>query len=85
MITVDDEDQLEWATRHGRVIYTYNVKDFQQHHYRYLTTGRSHTGMILAPQQRYSVGEQTRRLLRLIAILTAEDMRDRAEFLGSWG
>ncbi len=85
MIEADDDEQLEWATRHGRVIYTYNVKDFHQLHYRFLAAGRSHAGMILSPQRRYSVGEQMRRLVRLTASLIAEAMGDRAEFLGSWG
>jgi len=85
MIEADDDEQLESATRHGRVIYTYNVKDFHQLHYSFLAEGRSHAGMILSPQRRYSVGEQMRRLVRLSAVLTAEDMRDRAEFLSSWG
>ena len=31
-----------------------------------------------------SVGEQMRRLLRLIAARTAEDMRNRIEFLSNW-
>jgi hypothetical protein len=35
-------------------------------------------------QQRYSVGEQMRRLLRLIDTLTAEEMRNRIEFLSAW-
>ena len=35
-------------------------------------------------QQRYSVGEQMRRLLRLISSLTAEEMRNRIEFLSAW-
>jgi hypothetical protein len=40
--------------------------------------------MILAPQQRYSVGEQTRRLLRLLATKSAGNIRDAAEFLSAW-
>jgi len=39
-----------------------------------MRAGQSHAGIILAAQQRYSVGEQMRRLLRLINALTAEDM-----------
>ena len=39
---------------------------------------------ILAPQQRYAVGERIRRLLSLINARTAEEMRNRLEFLGDW-
>ena len=49
-----------------------------------MRAGESHAGIILAVQQRYSVGEQMRRLLRLIDTLTAEEMRNRIEFLSAW-
>jgi hypothetical protein len=40
---------------------------------------------LLARQQQYSVGEYRRRLLKLMAHLTAEDMQNRVEFLSAWG
>ena len=40
--------------------------------------------MILAPQQRFSVGEQLRRILRLRAIMTTVSMRNQVEFLSNW-
>ena len=36
--------------------------------------------MILAPQQRFSVGEQLRRILRLRAATTAASMRNQSSF-----
>ena len=42
------------------------------------------TGMILS-RQGLSVGEQMRRLLRLINQLASEEMRNRVEFLSAWG
>lgn len=39
--------------------------------------------MILAPQQRFSVGEQMRRILRLRSGETKSGMRNRVEFLGN--
>jgi hypothetical protein len=44
---------------------------------------REHAGLILTPQQRYPVGEQARRVLRLLAALSAEKMRNRLEFLAN--
>jgi hypothetical protein len=41
--------------------------------------------MILSQQQRYSVGEQLRRILRIREALSAADMRNRVEFLSNWG
>ncbi|SPE55454.1 conserved hypothetical protein [Verrucomicrobia bacterium] len=48
-------------------------------------TIRLYSGIIMALQQRYSVGEQMRRLLRLRNSLTAEEMVNRVEFLSAWG
>src|SRR5438132_191000 len=54
-------------------------------HAEYLTRGQSHAGIIVVAQQQYSVGEQLRRLLRLMAAHSDESMRDRVEFLSAWG
>lgn len=80
-----DLEQLEWAAIEGRVIYTFNRRDFFQLHTAFLTQGRNHAGIILAPQQHYSVGEQMRRLLNLIETKSAEEMQNQIEFLSAWG
>src|SRR5437016_3144509 len=79
-----DDEQLEFATAQGRTLYSCNRGDFQQLHTEYLARGKDHAGIILAPQQRYSIGEQVRRLLRLIKAKSAEDMRNNLEFLSKW-
>jgi hypothetical protein len=81
----EDHEQLEFATAQGRVIYSFNTGDFFHLHTLFLSQGRSHGGMILAPQQQFSIGEQTRRLLKIIGAKSAEEMRDWVEFLGAWG
>jgi hypothetical protein len=53
-------------------------------HFTWRAADRSHAGIILAQQQQYSVGEQMRRLLKLIAAKTAEEMQDQVEFLSGW-
>lgn len=80
-----DVEQLEHATAEGRVLFTYNIGDFFSLHTRLLKEGRSHAGVILAPQQRYSVGEQMRRILRMSGERGSAEMRDRAEILSRWG
>lgn len=85
MIERSDEEHLEFVTRKGRVLYSFNVGDFYRLHQEYLAQGRSHTGIILARQQSYSVGEQIRRLLKLIAAKSAEEMKNHVEFLSAWG
>ena len=84
MIERANEEHLEWATAQGRVLYSFNVADFYQLHTDFLVQEKSHAAIVLAQQQRYSVGEQMRRLLRLIATLTAENMMNRVEFLSVW-
>ncbi len=85
MVGHDDEEHLAYATTHDRVLYSFNARDYMKLHALYLRSGRSHAGIVLGPQQQWSVGEQMRRLLRLMATLDAEEMHDRVEFLGAWG
>ena len=66
------------------MLYSFKVADFHEIHLDWLAKGRDHAGIILAQQKRYSIGEQIRRLLRVIGALTADDMRNREEFLGRW-
>lgn len=84
-IEESDDDQLEYAARRGRTISSFNVADFCQIHAQWLTERKSHAGIILARQRQYSVGEQMRRLLRLVSAMTADDMQNRLEFLSDWG
>ena len=77
----DDIDQLEHATQKGRAIYTFNVGHFYQLHTEYVAQSKSHAGIIVVYRQRYSIGEQIRRLSNLINTKSAEEMRDNLYFL----
>jgi hypothetical protein len=79
-----DEEQLEFARSQERVLFSFNVSHFCHLHSEYLSHGRSHAGIIVAPQQRYAVGERMRRLLNLILAKTADEMHNRLEFLSDW-
>ncbi len=85
MLGQDDAVQLEFARSQGRVIYTYNVADYYQLHTEYLLRSMTHAGMILAHQRYYTIGEQIKRVLKLMAALSAEEMQNRAEYLSAWG
>ena len=80
-----DDEQLKWAGEHRRVLYSSNRRDSYKIHSEVIRKGESHAGIILGQQQRYSVGEQMRRLLRLVNTVSAEEMRNRVEFLSAWG
>ncbi len=79
-----DEEQLAYAAAQGRVLYSFNIGDFMALHTLYIIEGKDHAGIILAPQQRYSIGEQMRRLLRIVQMKSAVQMRNTIEFLGTW-
>lgn len=84
MTGATDEEQLAFALQEGRALVSFNVADFCRIHAEAISRGDSHAGIVVVPQQRYSVGERVRRLLKLAATRTSEEMRDRLEFLGDW-
>jgi hypothetical protein len=85
MIERSDLDHLEYATRYGRTLYSFNVADYCRLHRDFIAKGKSHSGIILAQQQRHSVGDQMRRLLRLVSCRTPQEMMNHIEFLSAWG
>jgi len=84
MINREDEDHLATASALGRALFTHNTADYCVLHQRWIHLERTHSGIIVAPQQRYSVGEEMRRIMRLISQRTAEEMLCRLEFISSW-
>jgi len=70
-----DEAQLLWASTDGRAICTYNARDFSQLHQQFLSSGRSHAGIILM-RQSFSIGERLYGLSTLVASMTAEDIQN---------
>jgi hypothetical protein len=77
----NDREQLAFAVKQGRAIYTFNIGDFARVHRDYLQQSIDHFGIIALPRQRYSVGEKIRRLTALISLVTAEEMMNRTEYL----
>jgi Domain of unknown function (DUF5615) len=84
MIDKSDAEHLLYATAHGRVLYSFNIADYNLLHSQWVASGRVHGGVIVAPQQQYSVGVQLRRLLHLVTAKSAEDMQSRLEYLSNW-
>ncbi|MEY3400458.1 MAG: hypothetical protein RLZZ86_55 [Cyanobacteriota bacterium] len=84
MLYKSDRKQLSWAKENNRVIFSFNARDFYYIHTTLLEEESSHAGIILAPQQRYSIGELMRGVLRLINTKSAEDMQGQVEFLSNW-
>src|SRR3989304_6105706 len=76
MINHADAAHLDYATTHGYVLFSFNTGDYLNLHAQRVSSGQPHSGIILALQQHYSVGETMKRLLRLMATKSAEDMID---------
>ena len=72
MINRPDEDHLTAAAAAGRALFTHNTADYCALHQKWMSAERTHAGIIVAPQQRYSVGEELRRIVRLISRCPAE-------------
>ena len=85
LMTRPDSEHLEYASSAASVLYTFNVAHFALLHGEWLRAKRVHAGIIVTPQQRFSVGEQLRRIVRLSAARSAEQMSNRLEWLGNWG
>ncbi len=84
MLARSDEEILDWARKNHRVVYSFNARDFYRLHTDWLAREEEHNGIILGLQN-YSVGEQLRRLIKIIAGKSAEEMQNQVEFLSAWG
>ena len=60
LINRPDDDHLVTATSLERVLFTFNVADYCFLHHAWIAHGRSHSGIVVSAQQRYSVGEELR-------------------------
>ena len=84
MLGRPDEEQLMFASIHSRALFSFNTSDFVALHSDFLLNGKNHTGIVVARQRQFSIGEQMRRLLRIVGSLTEEQMRNRIEYLANW-
>jgi hypothetical protein len=84
MISRSDEQHLRYASSNERALYSFNVRDYSLLHEQWIAGGQEHFGIILAFQQRYSIGEQLRRLLHLLNLKSATEMLSRLEYLSTW-
>ena len=74
-----DDDQLAYAVIHGRTILTHNVRDYLLLDHAYQSQGKEHHGIILSDQ--ISLRELLRRTLQCLSRHTAEDLRNRIQWL----
>lgn len=77
-----DESQLELAAQEDRIFLTFNVGHFARLHHEWITGARHHAGIIVSSQR--PIGDLLRRVVALASALTADEMRDRLEYLSNW-
>jgi predicted nuclease of predicted toxin-antitoxin system len=75
MLSATDVEHLAFAASQERVIFTQDA-DFLRLH----ASGQAHAGIVYA-RQRTAVGHIVRGLMLIYQLLSAEEMRDRVEFL----
>lgn len=78
-----DHEQLAYASSTRRVMYTANRDDFLLLHAQAIAAGRQHAGRILLQRERYSIGEEIWRIVRMQAALSQADFVDRLEWLSA--
>lgn len=81
-ISLNDYEQLNYAQGKGRVLLSYNKKDFAKIHYEFMKNNKPHSGIILSDQ--LPVRQVLKRLMRLYFTLSKEEMRNRLEYLSAW-
>jgi hypothetical protein len=74
-----DAEQLAHAAAEQRTAVTHNRAHFEALGREYLAQGRSHAGIILA--SRHPAYEVSRRLLLLLNLVTADEMRDQIRYI----
>jgi predicted nuclease of predicted toxin-antitoxin system len=74
-----DEEQLEFSASQGRVLVSFNVRDYPAIHLRWLDEGRKHAGILLSKQM--SVRETIRALKRVLTTRTAEELENQMLWL----
>jgi len=79
---LSDANQLVFAAKTGKVIFTHNRKDFIMLHKEHRQKEKSHSGIIVADQ--LPTGLLLRRFMKLWFSMNAADMKDRLEFLSNW-
>jgi hypothetical protein len=70
--------------RRGRGAQRSDASEFYRLHTESVSVRRTHAGIIVALQQRFSGGEQLHRILHIRGTINAEGMRNRIEFLANW-
>lgn len=76
-----DEEHLTWAAEHGRVIVTFDRRDFRILAKQWTDRGQEHAGVLLCVAPGLSYGELLRRLRAFLDVVSAEEMVNQVRWL----
>ncbi len=79
-IDASDEQQLLGATAQGRVIFTFNIRDFQKLAKQYT----HHAGILLAAQRSFSLHELIESLDKSLSSTNADQWIGQVHWLSEW-
>jgi predicted nuclease of predicted toxin-antitoxin system len=84
---LSDLEQLERASGEGRVLLTYNYRDFLHMSEEWSRAGRSHAGVVISYRQyaRHEIGTLYRKTVDLVETLSGDVLRDTVVVLDQFG
>ncbi len=74
-----DYEQLRYAVKQKRCLFSFNVKDFVLLHNEYIKSNKKHFGIVVSKQ--IPIGETIRKLLRVLQLYSHESIKNQVEFL----
>jgi len=74
-----DDEQMLYAVSQRRAVVTHNRVDFEKQHVKFLESGMSHYGVIIAKRRKDH--EVVARLLSLLDEVTAEEMKNQLRYI----
>lgn len=80
-----DAEHFAYAAANGFTLCSSNIGDFLALHREWVVRRRGHAGIILITQQKFSIGEQIRRLRLMNELFEPGDIANAFEFLSDWG
>src|SRR3989304_9373140 len=79
---LSDPEQLKNAYSQNRVIFTFNVADFNKIHSEFMKEGLDHAGIILSRQ--LPIGTIVKALLKMLSVIKHEKVRNNIHWLSDW-
>ncbi len=82
LVSKSDREQLEFCCADKRAILTFNVDHFAALHNEFVAANKEHWGIIFSSRE--PIGVLTRRLLRLLNTLSAEELKNQIRWLNEF-